>query len=64
MRLVRSCRRVKEGRRGGFEDKDKAGADVRAGSKILKRPETNRRLVSFLLLPSHRGCGIFGMGFP
>jgi hypothetical protein len=32
--------------------------------KILKKPETNCGAASFLLLPSHRSYGIFGMGFP
>jgi hypothetical protein len=65
MRLVRSCRRVKKRKDLGkrIRDKDMAafGGSVK---RVLKIPETKCGSTSFLLLPSHRAYGIFGMGFP
>jgi hypothetical protein len=64
MRLVRSCRRVKKGKDlegEGIKNMARCGGEWK---KILKIPETKYGSTSFLLLPSHRAYGIFGMGFP
>jgi len=44
--------------------KDGAAAVPSRSLKYFKKTETNPARVSFLLLLSHRTCGIFGMGFP
>jgi hypothetical protein len=46
-----------------MRDKDRTAFWGRAQKK-LNIPETKCWFTAFLLLPSHRTYGIFGMGFP
>jgi hypothetical protein len=62
-RLVRSYGRVKEDE-DLWELRTRRQGGSRRAQKNPKKPETNGRLASFLLLPSHRAYGIFGMGIP
>lgn len=45
-------------------ENERAGRFKKGLKKVQKKPETNGRLASFLLLPSHRAYGILGMGIP